>query len=523
MLIGLRKLLGGIFAFEALCPLLALPVFIVPLWKSLFSRNDPRIFDGLFQLAFFAFVFAIFGMACWTVCFGKRWARGWGFAASLINVLAALPAFYWRYGSPIGVAGAMALAGIVGMVVFSIPFKSAPRTEALGNQSIKDDGTNAILNKLVWLIGAAIGVPGAMWWAYWRRIQMLPEHSGWAMIVPVLVITLVVHELGHVAAAWATEMKVYSFVLGPLDWRIRDGRWKFAFSKARLTSVGGAVGIASTRPDESRWHRICIAAGGPVANLVFGGVAFLLALAAKDSFYENSWGIFADIATIGIGTFILNLIPLRVGGMYSDGARIYQSLSGGMWADYWRVHNLVSSTMVTALRPRDYDLESIERLAANPPTPLHLLLCRLYEFEYHLDRGEMTQARQLLEKAQIASQESEETLTSEICSEFVYSLAYLNRDAGAARAWWDRLEAKKPAQHNWDYWLAHSALHWIEGNLDVANRSWLKGNAIAQQLPQAGAYDFDRYRFILLRQAIDKSAVLGPSVPVQSILAEVLS
>jgi hypothetical protein len=68
------------------------------------------------------------------------------------------------------------------------------------------------------------------------------------------------------------------------------------------------------------------------------------------------------------------------------------------------------------------------------------------------------------------------------------------------------MEARKPTQFDGDYWMAHSALPWIEGNLEVANDSWSKGIALAQQLPQARAYEFDRHCFALLRQAMDEPA-----------------
>jgi hypothetical protein len=89
---------------------------------------------------------------------------------------------------------------------------------------------------------------------------------------------------------------------------------------------------------------------------------------------------------------------------------------------------------------------------------------------------------------------------------FVFGNAYLRRDARVARRCRDRMEAKKPAQFNGDYWMAHCALPWIEGNLDVANDSWPKGIALVQQLPQAGAYEFDRHCFALLGQAMDEPA-----------------
>jgi len=47
----------------------------------------------------------------------------------------------------------------------------------------------------------------------------------------------------------------------------------------------------------------------------------------------------------------------------------------------------------------------------------------------------------------------------------------------------------------------------VEGNLKEANEAWKKSNELAQQLPKAGAYQFDRYCCALLRKVLDESAV----------------
>jgi len=508
----LRKLLGGIFAFEAVCPILVLPAMLVSLWKT--PATDGSSFSGgLFMLVFFASVAGIFGAASWTVSTGKRWARGWGIAASVLNVLVALPSLYFGRapGSLLAVGIGMGAVGITGIVVFSIPSKFTTSTAGgAAYQSAPGDGTNAVLNRLVWLLGAILGVAGMRWWAHWSQVQMLPDQSGWIQtlwVVPVLAVTIVVHELGHAIAARTVDMKISSFVLGPLAWRITDGRWKFKFSMSGPASVGGAIGVVSTRADEPRWYRVWILMAGPIANLILGLIAFSLAMTAKDSYYKGFWGVLADLATINLGVFVVNLIPLRVGGFYSDGANIYQMLSGGYWADHHRVHALTVSTRFTGLRPRDYDLAAVDRLLPNAPSPFYVLFCRLYTYECHLDRGEMARALEALEKAEIASRESEENLTIEICAEFVFSLAYVKRDAIAARNWWRRLETMPPTLSPSDYWLAHCALNWIEGDLETANQSWQKGNALAQLLPNAGTYDYDRQWFSFLREAIDQATV----------------
>jgi len=66
------------------------------------------------------------------------------------------------------------------------------------------------------------------------------------------------------------------------------------------------------------------------------------------------------------------------------------------------------------------------------------------------------------------------------------------------------MEAKQPGDFGVEYWLALSALLWIEGRIEDAREAWAKGNALAQQLPAIGSCEFDRYRYSLLRQVLDE-------------------
>jgi len=116
------------------------------------------------------------------------------------------------------------------------------------------------------------------------------------------------------------------------------------------------------------------------------------------------------------------------------------------------------------------------------------------------------EAGEALKEAESIYHQSASDISAEIHKEFVFGNCYVRRDATAAREWWTRMEAKKPTRFNADYWRADSALHWIEGDLKGANEAWEKSNALAQQLPKAGAYEFERYCCSLLRKVLDEAS-----------------
>jgi len=203
---------------------------------------------------------------------------------------------------------------------------------------------------------------------------------------------------------------------------------------------------------------------------------------------------------------VVNLVPLRIQGSYTDGAQIYQLLSDGPWGDFHRVGAVVGSSLVTPLRPRDYDIQAILRAAHRITQGTQGLILRLYAYFYFLDHGRIFEAGEALREAESIYHQSASDISAELHTEFVFGNAYVRRDAAAAREWWTRMEAKKPTRFNADYWRADSALHWIEGNMKEANAAWAKSNALAQQLPKAGAYEFDRYCCSLLGKALDEAS-----------------
>jgi glutathione S-transferase len=246
-------------------------------------------------------------------------------------------------------------------------------------------------------------------------------------------------------------------------------------------------------------------AAGPATNLYTGLIALAFAWACSVSGGDNLDYVYplGRFAAFSFVACIFNMIPMRSGNGYSDGAQIYQLLSGGAWADYHNVIALVGSSLVTPLQPRDYDIEAIQRASQTISKGQMGLLLRLYAYSHYVDSGQFSEADQALAHAEAVYKDSASGITADLHTVFVFGNAVVRRDAAATRLWWDRMIAKKPTRLNCDYWRAQAALLWIEGNLSKANESWATANAMAKLLPSAGAYEYDRTCCNLLRQAMD--------------------
>ena len=447
----------------------------------------------------------IYGMAFFTVLLGKRTARYWVILPSLLYLVGAGASLF---ASPIRPVSMLlsAFLGVAGLALTwnsswsKVPGREVPMPKNVG------DGTSTLLNKGAQAV-AVIGYMAA-WWGcdLWMVRLGEPRPRGGILLAVVLgfLVTLV-HELGHATIGLALHMRLRSFMAGPFEFRIREGKWTFRFNPAGLLTDAGATGVVPSTANQPRWHPLLMIAAGPVANLYMGLIAIGFAWACSVRGGENidyvyPLGLFAAFNFVSC---VVNMIPIRTGNNYSDGAKIFQLLSRGAWADYHRAVAVVSSSLVTPLQPRDYPIDAIQSAGKTISKGQMGLLLRLYGYSHYLDSGQFSLAGESLLQAEAVYKDSASSIPAELHTTFIFGNAVVRRDAKAAREWWDRMIAKKPTRQNCDYWRAQSALHWIEGDLTRGFEAWTKANALAQQLPSAGAYEFDRTCCTLLRQAMD--------------------
>ena len=316
-----------------------------------------------------------------------------------------------------------------------------------------------------------------------------------------------VHELGHAGIGLALGMRLRAFIVGPFQWRIREGQWAFQFLPGKILSAGGAASLVPTNPEQPCWREIWMIAAGPLASLLSGCLAWASALLVVGTRYEQCWQLCAWMAIFGLVAFGVNLIPIRPEALYSDGARIYQLLRGGAWADFHRATSIAASTSVTPLRPRDYNIGAIQRAAQSFRRGPQALLLRLLASSYYLDSGKLSEAGESVAEAEAVYNEFPFEIPAGLCMALAFRIAFLRQDAVGAREWWERMEAKKPSHFGADYWLAKSALLWTENRQDEAEEAWKTGDALARKLPEAGDYEFDRHRSALLGQAINSRSL----------------
>lgn len=512
----LRKYLSWIFALACL-------VFLQVAISTLFlAGRRARTIPFFLALgpAILVGVAAVFGLAWWNIWREKRSGRLWGLLASLMNLglpLVAIlrwPQSWRRQGLILGI-------GVAGLVAFWRSYEPPnPKAVSQTTARLPGDGTNSLLNKSYELLIFGVSLATYFGWLRWLRrsniAQELNDIGLCLMIMLVLILIIFFHEIGHAATGLALGMRLRGMVIGPFAWRIIDGRWKFRFSPVGLLTAEGLTSMFPTTAHFRRRNFLLVAAGGPIVSLVIGTIGLLIALNTNNSSPFQAGGFLALFAAWSLALTPLNLLPLRTRNGYSDGAQIYQLLSNGPWRDFHKVTAMVGSTLVSPSRPRDYEIDLIERAALDIQQGQQGLLLQLCTYTHYLDQDKIPQAKEALTQAEAVYHRSASNICPELHTVFVFGNAYVRHNAVAAREWWARMQAKKPTRFNVDYWRANSALLWIEGNLNDADAALKKSEDLAEKLPKAGAYEFDRYCNSLLRKALDeaKASRLVPAGPV---------
>lgn len=373
---------------------------------------------------------------------------------------------------------------------------------------IAGDWTHPVGDVLVWVLALAGFVAAMVGWFRWGTHAGLPRDGALPYLVEVVIAELamvLVHEAGHALTGKLQGMRVRAFVVGPFQWRIREGRWRFQLRLADFLATGGSTAVVPTDPHQPRNHEIRMIAGGPAASLGGGLVALAFLLTAPGHAWQDEWRLLALFVTFSLLAAVVNLVPFRTRTSYSDGAQLGQLLSGGPWGDYHHALGIVGSSLVTPLRPRDFDIAAMQRAAEIIREGVRGTHLRLLEYCYYLDHGQLREATLAVNEAEEKAQEVLGALPVELYSDFVFAKAFVQRDADGTRTWWARLAEKIPseADANADQWLARAAALWMDGKMAEAKQAWERGYAVAERLPDAGAYDFDRDKYAMLRRELD--------------------
>ena len=187
---------------------------------------------------------------------------------------------------------------------------------------------------LSWLIFAAVAGGAVIWtsclvgWAGFIAV------STWGLVaVLVVLLSVVVHELGHAIAAWFVGIPFHAISFDRLIFERRNGRLS-----CRIASQhpGPPAALWCLPHATSAWRVAVMILGGPLANLLAAIVAWVAAIGlgqVNSRFYslprpDFTLGSILSLVSVLNFAGLWNLLPCSVGGFRSDGGLLLDLVFG---------------------------------------------------------------------------------------------------------------------------------------------------------------------------------------------------
>jgi hypothetical protein len=190
----------------------------------------------------------------------------------------------------------------------------------------------------------------------------LPDPLIYLALVPLIILAMALHELGHVIGGLLAGFRFICLVAGPL--RVIATAQGIRFGLNRNMDLAG--GMATTLPmDGSNLQPRLMAAvgGGPLSSLLVGLAACGLAIRLlPDSPDLGALAAMAGLAALAI--FLATISPQQSGGALSDGAQLLALLRGGPQADLRHLSLEIHAASLRGVRPRDWPIAPLAQAFA---------------------------------------------------------------------------------------------------------------------------------------------------------------
>lgn len=286
----------------------------------------------------------------------------------------------------------------------------------------------------------------------WLDLMFLPLH---------FFVVILLHELGHLGGGMARGMRFLLLIVGPLrlrrtvtgiklDWFLRGDT--FGGLAAAMPSKGGGS------PRDFLW----LVVGGPLVSLLLAAAAFAVVYAADGRLAGHA----AILGSMSTAIFLVTAIPMRAGGMLSDGMQALELLRGGTAVEQRNAVMACFAESLSGIRPRDRDPAPLERgLALTGQEPLRDITLWLMAYYVALDRRELEQAGQWLGRVAEAFDAYPSGFRQALACDLAYFHARYRRDLAAATDWY--AQAAGGMTEAAARGLTEAAIAWLRGDADT--------------------------------------------------------
>jgi Zn-dependent protease len=298
--------------------------------------------------------------------------------------------------------------------------------------------------------------------------------------LPCLALAVIAHEIGHLMAGWMVGFRFSSITIGPIALRVEYGRLRVGFR--RVLPAGGYAGMHIDRIRQLRRRLLRFIAGGPLANLLTAVLAASrlayspprsIALAAS---IELFWMMSALLA-------IINLLPLGIGMLYTDGARMLMLRSSLPKARRWISLTAIGNQGQNGIRSKFWKRTWVNAAARVGDKSIDDFAANWVAYAAANDRKDAPIAAAHLERCLDLANLLGPSLRDLVALEAAVFSAWFREDAATAQKWFSQINRLKSLPKLMQL-RADIAFRCARHDFSAALSRWQETYAFIEKLPK---------------------------------------
>ena len=214
--------------------------------------------------------------------------------------------------------------------------------------------------------------------------------AGFASLAVSFYLHMILHEGGHLLAGLASGYRFVSFRMGSIMWiKIRGKIYRKRFS---IPGTGGQCLLEPPDLTDGKYPAVFYNLGGGLSNLLFAGAAWVAALEIDAAAAKV---ILPPFVLSGLYLALMNLLPLKVGGIANDGYNIKAIRQGGDGAKAFWLQMKANKLQSDGIRLRDMPEEYFALADSEEKGNPLIDAVRVFRFQRLIDEKDFDGAREL--------------------------------------------------------------------------------------------------------------------------------
>lgn len=338
---------------------------------------------------------------------------------------------------------------------------------------------NGFKGIIVLISGIVLMLPVIAWIDRTKDIK-----TGCILLLSALVLTITVHEVGHLVAGWMVGFRFAHIGIWPFSLNLEQGEFKPRVRREMLALGSTGMSTKSMR----RLHRrlLIFIVGGPAANLLFVLVAVLLVKHVFTGLGETELEtLVAQLTFFSLLVAITSLIP--TGSLIpSDGTRIVMLLRSPDRSRRWISIYALGNLYCSGVRPRDWKRTWLRSASSVHDNSVDTLTGEWLAYAAANDRMDVMTAAAHLEKCLELAGVLPQSARDALAMEAAFFTAWFRDDTALASLWLTQLKKPRRSQRVVRLRL-DVALHCVRRDYDAAECSWREGFELLESATSGGA------------------------------------